>query len=284
MGDVEDMAGSSTGVPIIEIFYHSTGSNAGASGLASLILFVGLGASNGLTASGGRSIYAFARDHGLPFSTWLSRVNTGNSTPVNGLVAAVGVQMVLLAIYFGASQGFNTVIAIATEGFCTFPPSRAALPAFHASLRCLHAPADNKTTDVSYALPLLARLLSLATSTPHRDLYSSFSLGRLSIPLNAIGLVYLLFTCITFNFPTVSPVNSENMNYTPAAVGVIMLIALVTWLTTGRKHFTGPKSGGVVLNEKGDVDAAVDGADGSGSGLDKGMRESEANGGARGVV
>lgn len=128
MGDVDAMASSSTGVPIIEIFFHSTGSRAGATGLASLILLVGLGASNGLTATGGRSIYAFARDQGLPFSGWLSRVNSENATPVNALVAAVGVQFVLLAIYFGASQGFGTVIAIATEGFCTSLPSPFPLP------------------------------------------------------------------------------------------------------------------------------------------------------------
>lgn len=119
MGDVDAMASTSTGVPIIEIFRHSTGSNAGATGLASLILLVGLGASNGLTATGGRSIYAFARDRGLPFSHTLSRVQPGNATPVNALCAAVGVQFVLLAIYFGAVQGFVTVISIATEGFCT---------------------------------------------------------------------------------------------------------------------------------------------------------------------
>jgi choline transport protein len=74
-----------------------------------------------------------------------------------------------------------------------------------------------------------------------------YSLGRLSIPLNVIGLVYLLFTTITFNFPGVSPVTSENMNYTSAAVGVIMLIAVVTWVTTGYRQFRGPESGGVVI-------------------------------------
>lgn len=30
------------------------------------------------------------------------------------------------------------------------------------------------------------------------------------------------------------------MNYTSAALGVIALISLLTWITTGRKAFTGP--------------------------------------------
>ena len=118
MGDVADMASSDTGVPVIEIFRHSTGTDVGATGLASLIVVIGLGASNGLTATGGRSVYAFARDRGLPFSGFLSKVNKANSTPVNALCAGVVVQCALLAIYFGAAEGFSTVIAIATEGFC----------------------------------------------------------------------------------------------------------------------------------------------------------------------
>lgn len=30
------------------------------------------------------------------------------------------------------------------------------------------------------------------------------------------------------------------MNYTSAAIGVIGLLSLVTWFTTGHKHFHGP--------------------------------------------
>lgn len=36
-------------------------------------------------------------------------------------------------------------------------------------------------------------------------------------------------------------------NYTSAAVGAIMLLAVITWLTTGHKQFTGPESGGVAV-------------------------------------
>ena len=37
-----------------------------------------------------------------------------------------------------------------------------------------------------------------------------------------------------------SPVTHENMNYTSAALGVIGVVSLLTWITTGRKRFTGP--------------------------------------------
>lgn len=63
-----------------------------------------------------------------------------------------------------------------------------------------------------------------------------------SIGLNIVGLIFLLFASITFNFPSAAPVNQESMNYTSAAIGVIALISLITWITTGREHFTGPSA------------------------------------------
>lgn len=89
-------------------------------------------------------------------------------------------------------------------------------------------------------MPLLSRLLAYFTSRV-RTIPGPYSLGAFSVPLNAIGLVFLTFGCITFTFPSASPVNRENMNYTSAAIGVIAVISIVTWLTTGRKHFTGPQ-------------------------------------------
>jgi choline transport protein len=64
--------------------------------------------------------------------------------------------------------------------------------------------------------------------------------------LNLIGLLFLTFAAITFNFPSVAPVNSQNMNYCSAAIGVIGLVSVVTWFVDGRKNFTGPDAGGVL--------------------------------------
>lgn len=83
-----------------------------------------------------------------------------------------------------------------------------------------------------------------------RNIGVAYSLGRLSVPLNVLGLVYLVFIAITCNFPTKSPVTPENMNYTSAAVGIIMAIAALTWMTTGRKQFRGPENGGVMIGEE----------------------------------
>ena len=66
----------------------------------------------------------------------------------------------------------------------------------------------------------------------------------------------------------VNPVDKDNMNYTSAALGVIGLISLVTWITTGSRKFTGPNIDGVktdidrnsteVIHEKGDFSSDKD--------------------------
>lgn len=101
-------------------------------------------------------------------------------------------------------------------------------------------------------MPLGVRILGRIYGGKN-ELDGPYSLGRYGLPLNVVGFLFLIFASVVFNFPTVGPVNSENMNYTSAAIGVTMLVAAVTWMTTGRRSFTGPQAGilidGAPVNE-----------------------------------
>ncbi|PQE09309.1 GABA permease protein [Rutstroemia sp. NJR-2017a BVV2] len=212
VGDIDEVANTATLVPLIQIYFDSTNSNVGTCFLASMIVIINVGSANALLAEGSRSLYAFARDRGLPFSSQISKVSSKHKVPVVAILLGAIVQMAFNSIYFGTVTGFNTVIAIATEGFY-----------------------------LSYAMPLLVRLISYFNGS-HRQLTGPWAMKPLvSLLVNGVGLAYLLFACITFNFPSVSPVTSENMNYTSAAIGVIMFVAAVTWFTTARKRFSGPE-------------------------------------------
>lgn len=217
IGDIDEVASTSTLVPLIQIYFDSTQSNAAACVLASLIVIIDLGCANALLAEGARSLYAFARDNGLPFSKFISRVESKHQVPVVAIILGTVVQMAFNSIYFGTVTGFNTVIAIATEGFY-----------------------------LSYAMPLIVRLISYFGGT-HKQLSGPWAMKPMvSVAVNLAGASYLLFACITFNFPSVYPVTSENMNYTSAAIGVIMFIATLTWFTSARKRFSGPQIEGVL--------------------------------------
>jgi choline transport protein len=99
-------------------------------------------------------------------------------------------------------------------------------------------------------MPLLSRIVAHFSGKKTR-LEGPYSLGRWGIVLNMIGFVYLAFVAVVANFPSVTPVDSENMNYTSAATGVIMLVSLVFWVITGRKKFTGPDDGALLEVDRG---------------------------------
>lgn len=206
---------TATGVPLIAIFYEATGSVGGAIGLTTLITIIALVSLCFLMAQSSRVVFSFARDHGLPFSGTISKVHPTLHVPIYSILTVLIVNMALMAIYFGSITGFNTVLAISTEGFY-----------------------------LSYVMPLIVRIWGRFQG--REDIDSAYSLGKFGMLFNVVGLLYLTFCIVVFNFPSVSPVNSSNMNYTSAAVGVSALIAIVTWITTGRKNFTGPQRGGIL--------------------------------------
>jgi choline transport protein len=122
IGDITSTADTSTGVPVIQIFYDSTNSKVGTCFMASMITVIMIVSTISLVADGSRSLYAFARDHGLPFSNVLSRVDKRNHVPVYAILVTVVIQMAFNSIYFGTVTGFDTIVSIATTGFCKFAP------------------------------------------------------------------------------------------------------------------------------------------------------------------
>ena len=213
IGDLETTATTPTGVPLIQIFYDSTNSTAGATTLAAMITVIVLICSNSLMAKGSRALWAFARDHGLPFSKVFAKVSKKSQVPVYSILLCCLIQMALNSIYFASYEGFSTVISIATFGFY-----------------------------LSYAMPLIARLWSRWTGHA-TEIPGAYTLGKWSPYVNAAGLAFLLFAGVDFNFPQVGPVTGDHMNYCSAAFGIIGLISVVTWVVDGWKNFTGPQMG-----------------------------------------
>jgi choline transport protein len=76
IGNVQDALNSSTGFPIIQIFYSATGSVRATTAMMSLVIVIGLTSSIGVVASVSRLTWAFARDGGLPFSNFFAQVST----------------------------------------------------------------------------------------------------------------------------------------------------------------------------------------------------------------
>jgi len=75
LGDVTAALDTPTGFPFIEILAQATKSNAAATALTCLILFLLTAAGTGVMATASRLLWSFARDNGIPFSGYISRVS-----------------------------------------------------------------------------------------------------------------------------------------------------------------------------------------------------------------
>ncbi len=179
--DINNAANTPTGTPIIQIFYDATGSFAAAMALTVMISVIALVSLAFLCAQSSRLAWAFARDGGLPFSKFFAKVNPRLYVPINAICLVVVVNCALMSIYFGSITGFNTVLAISTEGFY-----------------------------LSYMLPIIVRLWGRWTGKGPEFIKGAYSLGPSGgWLLNVVGLLYLVFACITYNFPSVTPGRPE---------------------------------------------------------------------------
>lgn len=79
LGDITAALTPKYNFTYIDVFYNSTQSRAGATIMASLITLMTLCSTISNVATASRQMFAFARDSGLPFATFLSKVRTGKS-------------------------------------------------------------------------------------------------------------------------------------------------------------------------------------------------------------
>ncbi|GIJ90310.1 hypothetical protein Asppvi_009264 [Aspergillus pseudoviridinutans] len=74
VGDIDTVLKSQTGFAFIQVFLNSTGSVRAATGMTVVIMAMQFCAAISNVATTSRQVYAFARDKGLPFSNFLSKV------------------------------------------------------------------------------------------------------------------------------------------------------------------------------------------------------------------
>jgi amino acid permease (GABA permease) len=193
-------------VPPAQIFVDALGDTGGKLLLLIVViaqLFCGMAS---VTANS-RMIYAFSRDGALPGSNFWHKVNPRTRTPTNAIwLAAIGA-LILGLPYLWNSTAYAAVTSIAVIGLY-----------------------------VAYVMPTFLRL----------RLGSAFNrgpwhLGRWSTPIGSIAVAWVVIITILFMLPTESPITWSNFNYTVIAVVVVLGFAVIYWLVSARKWFTGPR-------------------------------------------
>ena len=201
--DFPNTVSSKIGQPVIQILIDIFGNN-GAIALMTLVMVCIWHCGLFSMLSNSRMMFGFSRDGGLPH--FFNKVDHRFQSPIRTVWLAAFLSFLLAIPSLGSSVAFTAATSIATIGLY-----------------------------ISYGLPILIALIY-----PRNFKKGPFNLGALSRPVGLVAVLWIGFITIIFCLPTANPVTSQTLNYTPVAVGIVMLWAFGSWFLWARRWFTGP--------------------------------------------
>lgn len=231
IGNIDDALNTPTGFPFIEIFAQATRSITGSTIMTSIIIVLVISATIGLLAASSRVMWAFARDNGLPGSTYLARVSQPilpyvgtreltswlaqqveprTQLPLYAIGLTTIISLLLALINIASTAAFNAIISLVVAGFLT-----------------------------SYLTPIILIL--------HKRLgggkvaFGPWKLGsRFGAVVNVVAIVYIIIAMFFSFWPGTAVVTPANMNWSILLFGVVMMFSMVFYLVHGRKSYKGP--------------------------------------------
>ncbi|KAJ3467546.1 hypothetical protein MRS44_005110 [Fusarium solani] len=201
--DVQTVIESPAGA-LLQIYFDATNSKAGSVCLIVFSIVCMVFTATAIMTTSARMTYAFARDRGLPFSNVWAVVHPTLDVPLNALLWTTAWVIIFGLILLGSSSAFNAITAASVSLMPS--PLHPPLP------RRKHA-SRGPTFQTQHPRQMGLQLGRYCLGHPHHR------------PLR---------------LPPELPVTPTNMNYCIAAFGIILLIAVVTWIVDGRKNYKGP--------------------------------------------
>jgi hypothetical protein len=89
---------------------------------------------------------------------------------------------------------------------------------------------------ISYALPIFFRV----TTARKAFVPGPFHLGRYGVVVGWAAVLWVAFVTVLFSLPVAYPIVKDNFNYTPVAVGGVLLLTILAWVFHARFWFRGP--------------------------------------------
>ncbi|EON68624.1 hypothetical protein W97_07882 [Coniosporium apollinis CBS 100218] len=209
--DLDAALASSTGYPFIEVFYAATNSKAAATGMVVIFILLIICAAISNLATASRQVFAFARDHGLPYPQVVSKVSkVGVEIPLNAILISLTITTIIGLVNIGSTAAFNSIVSLVVA-------------------------ADLSTYGLAIGCVLLRRLRGLPL------LPTRWSMGRWAVPVNVLSLAYIAFALLMSFFPTAKAgLTPQSMNYSSVIYFGVIGIALVLYFVHGRSVYKGP--------------------------------------------
>ena len=262
LGDVDSVVNSATGFPFIQAFFNGTNSYAGATVMTALIIGLIWCAVIGFLATASRMTWSFARDRGVPFHRFISRVDRRNSIPVVAIFIVTIIPCLLALIYIGSPTVFEDVVSLSVSGLYASYFIPCALLLWRRTTNQVVTAAQSSTSstdDSESTLPLPNERKSRSTnggsgndstlaSEEENDEVAQPPLvwGPWRIPgmfgtiNNAFACIYILFVIFWSFWPPLTPVTPQNMNYSILVTGAVIGFSIVYYYIWGKKQYLGP--------------------------------------------
>jgi len=196
---------SATGQPVTQIFLDTVGQNGA---IVLMVIVIGCMYFCGVFSitSNSRMMYAFARDGGIPGSSFFHKVDNKRKSPVRTVWLACTLSFILGLPSLGSNVAFSAATSIATIGLY-----------------------------ISYGIPIALRVIN-------RDKFvrGPFHLGSFSYLVAFLAVLWIGFISIVFVLPQANPVTKQTLNYAVVAVGIVVTYSVGFWVLSARRWFKGP--------------------------------------------
>ncbi|MCJ1485518.1 hypothetical protein MMC06_005692 [Schaereria dolodes] len=209
MPSVTDALDDPSTFPFIYVFRNAV-SIGGVNGLTIVLLILVIASNIAFNASTARQTFAFARDKGLPFASWIGRVHPTLHIPANAVAVSCIITLLLSLINIGSVAAFNAIISLQV---C------ALMFTYSISISCV-----------------LYRRIKHPEFLPH----ARWSLGRMGVPINIFGICYVVFAFFWSFWPNATPIDASSFNYSVVLFMAVLIISFIMYYVQGRKIYEGP--------------------------------------------
>jgi amino acid transporter len=225
--DFANTVGSAYGQPVLQIFVDCFGED-GAIVLFTLIIICVWHCGLFSLTSNSRMMFAFSRDGGIVSLPLFSH----NSPPAFLLLTHPLQPNFFNNVDARFRSPIRTIWLGAFLSFCLALPSLGSSVAFAAATSIATI-----GLYISYGIPILIGAIYHHSFNARKG---PFNLGLMSRPIAAVGVCWISFITIIFCLPTANPVDSQTLNYTVVAVGIIAIGAGGSWVVWAHRWFVGP--------------------------------------------
>ncbi|ONH67872.1 GABA-specific permease [Cyberlindnera fabianii] len=182
-----------------------------------------------------RQAWAFSRDNGLPFSSFLRVVNKRLQVPIRAIFFTGSLALIIGLLCLIGSTAANAVFTLAICG-----------------------------NYFAWGTPIVLKLYrTWCSDIELRFKPGAFYLGdKVSPVVSIITVFWMVFVIIMSLMPSTKSVDKETMNYTVVVVGAAVIMSMTWFFTIAHKTFQGPRNtldGEVEMLESGSGSDKIDG-------------------------